>query len=207
MYRPLKRLVDLLPILGILSFGGLYIYASTLYPGGSQNDLNSIGYDWIHNYWCNLLNEKGGNGMPNPARPIAILAMVILCLSLIQFFLQFASTIATHKYWQRIIRITGIVSMIFAIFIFTDYHDLMTLLSSFFGLFAVIGIIVEIYKSELHFYKLTGILCIAILGLNNIIYYTEWGIVFLPLIQKISFVVVLAWVGGLTMEMGEKEAI
>ena len=53
--------------------------------------------------------------MPNPARPIAILAMVILCMSLIQFFLQFASVIATHKFWQKTIRITGIVSMIFAI--------------------------------------------------------------------------------------------
>ena len=80
----------------------------------------------------------------------------------------------------------------------------MTLLSSFFGLFAVIGIIVEIYKSELHFYKLTGVLCIAILAINNIIYYTEWGIYFLPLIQKISFVVVLAWVGGLTIEMRKR---
>ena len=201
MNKQRNRLIDLLPILGILSFGGLYIYASTLYPGGSQNNVDSIGYDWVHNYWCNLLNEQSTNGMPNPARPIAILAMIILCLSLIQFFLQFASTIAKHKYWQKIIPKMGIVSMIFAIFIFTDYHDLMTLLSSFFGLFTVIAIIVEIYKSELHFYKFTGVLCIAILGLNNLIYYTEWGIYFLPLIQKISLVVVLAWVGGLTLEM------
>ncbi len=204
MNKQQSQIVDLLPILGILSFAGLYFYASTLYPGGSQNNVNSVGYDWVHNYWCNLLNEKSGNGQLNPARPIAILAMVILCSSFIQFFLQFASTIAKHKYWEKVIPITGTVSMIFALFIFTDYHDLMTLLSSFFGLFAVIGILVEIYRSELYFYKLTGVLCIAILGINNIIYYTEWGIEFLPLIQKISFAVVLAWIGGLTMEMGKR---
>lgn len=201
MPQPKNRLIDYMPILGIIVFGSLYFYASTLYPGGSQIDLNSVGYDWVNNYWCNLLNEKGMNGQPNPARPIAILAMVILCLSLIQFFLQFASVIAKNKSWRQVIPISGMISMIFAIFIFTKYHDLMTILASFFGLFAVLGIILEIYKSERHLFKLTGVFAILLLGINNGIYYSGYGITYLPLLQKISFAIVLAWVGGLNLEM------
>ncbi len=57
--------------------------------------------------------------------------------------------------------------MSFAIQIFTKYHHLKTILSSLFGLFVVIGIIIELYKSELTLHKISGIVCILILGLNN----------------------------------------
>jgi hypothetical protein len=63
------------------------MYASMLYPGGSQADLQSVGYDWIHNYWCNLMNDQAMNGQSNPAKPFAVVAMVILCLSLLVFFI------------------------------------------------------------------------------------------------------------------------
>ncbi|MBT8238589.1 MAG: hypothetical protein HKN51_09070, partial [Saprospiraceae bacterium] len=69
-----KDLLILLPTLGILIFMGLYVYATTLYPGGSQADINSVGYDWGNNYWCNLMSENGMNGLENPARPISLFA-------------------------------------------------------------------------------------------------------------------------------------
>ncbi len=190
-----------LPIIGILLFWVLFIYAATLYPGGSQADSNSVGYDWVNNYWCNLLNSHATNGLPNPARPIAISAMIILCLSLIFFFMQFAKKVSQHKNWQNIIFYSGTISMLFAVFIFTDYHDLMTTLSSIFGVFAVVGIILEIYRSALILYKVTGVVCILLLGLNNFIYYTEMGIYYLPLLQKITLAIVLAWVAGLSLEI------
>lgn len=43
--------------------------------------------------------------------------------------------------------------MSFAILIFTKYHDLKTIPSSLFGLFVVIGIIIELYKNELTLIK------------------------------------------------------
>ena len=42
-------LLAYLPIIGILLFWVLFIYAATLYPGGSQADSNSVGYDWVNN--------------------------------------------------------------------------------------------------------------------------------------------------------------
>ena len=201
----LYQIANLIPVIGIAIFVGLYIFSSTLYPGGSQANLNSEGFDWINNYWCNLMNEKGMNGQPNPAKPYSIIAMIILCLSLMFFFIQFAQIYSKSKIWKRIIKTSGIISMSFAILIFTKYHDLMTTLSSIFGLFVVIGIIREIYKSKLSIYKITGVICILILGLNNYIYYTQQFIEVLPLLQKITFAIVLLWIIGLNFEMNKKK--
>ena len=199
------QIANLIPVIGIVIFVGLYIFSSTLYPGGSQANLNSEGFDWINNYWCNLMNEKGMNGQTNPAKPYSIIAMIILCLSLMFFFIQFAQIYSKSKIWKRIIKTSGIISMSFAILIFTKYHDLMTTLSSIFGLFVVIGIIREIYKSKLSIYKITGVICILILGLNNYIYYTQQFIEVLPLLQKITFAIVLLWIIGLNFEINKKK--
>ena len=201
----LYQIANLIPVIGIAIFVGLYIFSSTLYPGGSQANLNSEGFDWINNYWCNLMNEKGMNGQPNPAKPYSIIAMIILCLSLMFFFIQFAQIYSKSKIWKRIIKTSGIISMSFAILIFTKYHDLMTTLSSIFGLFVVIGIIREIYKSKLSIYKITGVICILILGINNYIYYTQQFIQVLPLLQKITFAIVLLWISGLNFEINKKK--
>lgn len=198
--------LDYLPTIGIIIFAVMYVYASTLYPGGSQANLEFVGFDWINNYWCNLLSKNGMNGIPNPARPIAISAMIILCFSLSIFFFQFSHIIIKSKIWRIMIKVFGILSMLFAALIFTKYHDLMTIISSFFGLFVLIGIIKGIYQSHLSFYKLTGLLGILLLGVNNLIYYSKIHIELLPIIQKITFVIVLFWVIGLNLEMAKKKS-
>ncbi|MFT6747960.1 MAG: hypothetical protein ACJAZ2_002318 [Glaciecola sp.] len=192
-----KKLIGILPTLGIILFSALYFYSSTFYPGGCQADLNSSGFDWINNYWCNLMNVQGMNGLENPARPFAIMAMLVLCLSLMLFFVQFAQKLITTALWRYVVQFSGIISMLFAIFIFTEYHDLMTVLSSLFGAIVVIGMIFAMYRSDMTFYKVVGIMCLLLLAVNNYIYYSKQLIEHLPLIQKITFAVVLLWIIGL----------
>lgn len=189
------------PTIGILIFIGLYFYAANQYPGGSQANINSTEFDWVNNYWCNLLNEESINGKQNPARPIAILAMLILSGSLLIFFFQFSKHFEESKIWKLIIQVCGTISMVTAIFIFTEYHDQITILASVFGFFVFIGIIRAIYQSDLQLFKMSGLLCILMLGINNYIYYSGSFIKYLPLIQKITFVFVLAWVMGLNIKM------
>lgn len=201
--KTINNILHKTPIIGIFIFIGLYIFSTTLYPGGSQMNQNAQGFDWVHNYWCNLMNVQGMNGEINKARPVAIFAMLILCFSLMIFFIQFSRVYTQNKIWQKIILYNGILSMSFASLIFTQYHDLMTIISSLFGLFVVIGIIQEIYKSDLQWYKFTGLFCILLLGLNNYIYYSQHFIIGLPLLQKITFVIVLLWILGLNQEINK----
>lgn len=205
--KKLNNFIIILPTFGILLFVGLFFYASKLYPGGSQADLNSVGFDWVNNYWCNLTNEKGMNGIENPARSFAISAMVILCSSLVLFFITFTKYFVENQIWKAIIQISGILSMISAVLIFTKYHGIMTTISSVFGVLVVVGIIRTIYKSELTFYKKNGIVCIILLGINNLIYYSGNYIEYLPLIQKITFAWVLTWIVGLNLKMKNKKVL
>lgn len=189
------------PTIGILVFVLLYLYASTLYPGGSQENIAHIGFDWIHNYWCNLTSEIAINGALNPARPFAMAAMIILCVSLSIFFIRFAKVFAKYRFWKILIQVFGIISMVFTLLIFTAYHNIMIGLSSIFGVVAVIGIITEVYQSNLRFLKWTGVAAIGLLALNNYIYYTDVWIEFLPLLQKLTFAYVLLWVMGLNQKL------
>ena len=196
-----RDIFNLIPTFGILAFCGLYLYSASLYPGGSQTDINSVGFDWVDNYWCNLMNEKGMNGIKNPARPIAISAMIMLCASLTFFFFQFSVLFEENKAWKWLIRIFGTLSMVSAVLIFTSLHDIMTTVSSILGVVVLFRISRNVYKSDWTIFKVSGVVCILLLGINNFIYYSEYFIGFLPLVQKITFVLVLAWIVGLNLEL------
>ncbi|HEY4787941.1 MAG TPA: hypothetical protein VIH57_17930 [Bacteroidales bacterium] len=197
----LVSFTDYLPIIGVLAFVGIYIYSATLYPGGSQVNSNSKGFDWMNNYWCTMFALKAMNGQPNPARPFSIAGMIILWTSLLVFFFKFSEILSPGQIWKRVIQIAGTVSLMFASLLFTNLHDFATTFSSAVGLFALIGIMLGVAKSNLNFYKITGIVCMILMGINNYIYYSRQGINFLPLIQKLTFLVVLSWVVGLNYRM------
>jgi hypothetical protein len=185
----------LAPLLGTIIFIVLYFIATLYYPGGSQVDKNSIGFSWINNYWCNLLNEIAMNGQHNSAKPFAMAAMFVLCLSLSFFWILFPVQIRTGKIAKLIIQISGILSMFVAFFLFSKInHDLITDVASFLGLIATIGTFIGLYKTKWFGLFAFGLLNILLVGLNNYVYFTKGLIVYLPVIQKISFATFLIWI-------------
>ena len=190
----LQTLSISMPTIGIVIFFGMYFYATSLYPGGSQVDSNSIGFDWINNYWCDLLKENTQNGRPNPANPVSKIAMVILPISLIFFFYYFPKFVDTTKTWATIIRVTGLTSMISSVFIFTSFHDIVIMTSGFFALIALVGIFIGLIKIRYHFQFYFGIFCLILMGINNYLYFITQSYDYLPLIQKVTFAIVLIWI-------------
>jgi len=205
--KSVKDLLIYLPTFGILIFIGLFVHATSLYPGGTQADINMVGFDWVNNFWCNLMLENALNGQENPARPIAIIAMIILCSSVTLSYFYFATFFEKNRIWKMIIKISGTLSMLSAVFIFTTYHDIMTTLLSVFGTLGIIGIIRTLHKNNMTFFKITGIFCMILAGMNNLFYYSENLIEYLPSIQKITFVLVLAWIIGLNLKMKKKNVL
>jgi hypothetical protein len=199
-----KSVWILLPVFGTLLFLILYILATFLYPGGSQIDKNAIGFSWINNYWCNLLDKQAINGAYNPARPVALTGMLILCLTLSTFWYLFPKNLATKKAIKKIIQISGIISMSVALFLFTKFHDLVTNLASFFGVIALVGTFLVLYEIKWFSLFRFGIFNFLLVGLNNYVYYTKGLIVFLPLIQKISFASFLIWICCISITLHRK---
>ncbi len=191
----------LLPVAGSIVYLALYAVAVALYPGGSPVDRTSPGFSWLHNYWCNLLNESALNGQPNPARPVALLAMSILCLSLTFFWYLLPGLFKLSSLHANAIRVSGILAMVFASFIFTGYHDLVITIAGLFGLVALTGTFVGLYKTQLHKLLGFGVLCLLLMVVNNYVYYTGHFLYFLPVIQKLTLLVVLTWLSLLTIQV------
>jgi len=185
----------LTPIFGVAIFVVLYIAATLLYPGGSQVDKNSVGFSWVNNYWCNLINENAVNGQTNPARPFAMAAMFALCLTLSIFWFHFPQHIPFRKLSRRVIQISGALSMIIAFFLFTDFnHDLVINFAATFGLIAIAGTFIGLYKSKSYRLFSFGLFNLLLIGLNNYVYYTKDFITYLPVIQKVGFATFLIWI-------------
>lgn len=188
-----KRLWALIPLCGTVSFIFLYYIAAFLYPGGSQADQLSKGFSWLNNYWCDLLHDTAQNGMNNSAKPFAIIAMIILCISLSVFWYIVPYNLSSNKSTQLVIQCSGIASMITAVFLFTSYHDVVINISSALALVAMIITIQVLFRKKMFILFGLGILCLLFCAVNNYVYYTTHLIVYLPVVQKISFIVFLSW--------------
>jgi len=188
-------LLVLTPIFGIVLFVMIYIVATLFYPGGSQVDKTSVGFSWINNCWCNLLNANAINGQPNTAKPVAITGMFVLCLTLTFFWFLFCKTINIPRSLKLVIQISGTLAMVIAFFLFTNInHDLITNLASILGLIATIGTYIGLYKVRWFGLLKFGLLNILLVIANNYVYYTKGLIVYLPVIQKITFAAFLTWI-------------
>jgi hypothetical protein len=185
----------LMPVLGISIFIALYIISALFYPGGSQADKNAVGFSWINNYWCNLIADTSINGQTNTAKPFAMTGMLMLCIALIVFWFLFPQLLHTGKRLKSVIQISGTVAMIIAFFLFTDLnHDLIIDLASVFGLIATTGVFIGLYNAKWFRLFSVGFLSIVLIAANNYVYYTKGMIVYLPVIQKITFASFLIWI-------------
>lgn len=195
----------LLPFFGILLYMLLYVVATFLYPGGNQVDKTFKGFSWAQNYWCNLLNEIAMNGEPNSARPVALAAMVILCFSLAFFWYIFSLKAGFNKRGKIIIGLSGCIAMVFTIFLFTGYHDLIINVATCFSLIAIAGTFKGLqilrWKKLLWF----GIFNLSLIVVNNILYYNEGLIMYLPVVQKITFLFFLIWFCLVDFNLYKKE--
>jgi hypothetical protein len=195
------------PLVGCFLFIVLYIIATIYYPGGSPINTSTIGFSWSQNYWCNLLSERSINGLPNSSRHIAFAAMVILCLTLITFWYFFTKQIVFKRNERFIILFSVIASMVLALFIYTSFHDMIINISATFGLIAIVGTLIGLNRMRWAVLFCMGINMLALIAINNILYYNKDLILYLPIIQKITFLYFLIWISLMNIRMLKKVSI
>jgi hypothetical protein len=173
-----------------------FMIAALLYPGGSQANSQSVGYDLGNNYLCNLFDAHGINGANNPGMVWAFVGMFFMCVGLGSFFYRVSSKIQ-HRSSAMIIRYAGMASMFFAFWVITPYHDLMVTIAVVFAMFAVFYLSVFVFMSRHVFLKILAALCLFTLYFNAFVYYTSLWLEILPIVQKINYLVIISWVLGL----------
>jgi len=179
----------------------LYIIAALLYPGGSGTDKTAIGYSWTNNYWCNLLSEKAINGQINTARPVAVIAMFILGLSLSSFWILFPAFTQLKRNHKLLIQLAGTVCMLTSFLLLTRIdHDLAINTSSAFGLIAMIGTLVALYQLKWKWLFAIGFFDLLLVALNNYLYHSD-EMMYLPIVQKFSFLSFLVWFSFISINL------
>ncbi len=183
----------MLPLFGSCLYVLLYLAAAWLYPGGSQFDKAAKGFSWLHNYWCNLLNEQAGNGEPNPARPVALTAMLVLCGTLALFWYLFPQYAGFKKSTRLLLRVSGIAAMAIGAFLFTPLHDVIINVATLFGMIALAGTFTGLYRLRWKKLFWMGLFNLVLVAANNALYYGN-GLLYLPVVQKITFLYFLLWI-------------
>lgn len=177
-------------LLGLVISILLLFIATSNYPGGSQVDKNSVGYDWKNNYISNLFGAKAINGSANSARFWAIGGMIFFSASFAMFFVEFSEKIPA-KGASRIIKYVGAIGMIFTFLIATPLHDIMVTIASTMFLIGMFYITVFILKSKLHLLKYCCVICLIIFYYTLYLYGSA-SLKYLPIMQKITFATTIA---------------
>lgn len=179
----------------------LYIIATFYYPGGHHTEKTARGFSWLHNYWCNLMGEKGVNGEPNGARSIAFAAMGVLCVTMAVFAYIFPGQVPFRKWVRIMLQLSGIGSMMVAFFIFTEQHDLLINIASLLGVVGAIGTMIGLRMLRWNNLFWFGVFNLVLVVLNNVLYHNEGLIFALPVVQKITFLSFLLWISMMSIGM------
>lgn len=191
----------LVPAAGAVLFLVLYVVAAQYYPGGSQADKATRGFDWVHNYWCNLLNEQGVNGELSDSRPIALTAMAVLCVTMGFFAWIFPTQVSFSRNVRVLVQVSGIACMVLAMFIFTEAHDWLINVSCLLGVIGAVGTMVGLRMLGWGFLFWLGILNLVMVVVNNVMYHYKPWLWALPVVQKITFLMFLGWVGWISVKL------
>ncbi|MBK8657167.1 MAG: hypothetical protein IPN20_25450 [Haliscomenobacter sp.] len=158
--------------------------AISIYPGGTYQDKNSIGFDWTENYISNLFEAKSLNGSPNTSRIWAYFGMFIYSIGCAVFFVNMSKKIP-EKNFKNIIKYAGILIMPTTFLIITPLHDIMLNISSFLFWNCIAAITVFIFMTNLHFFKIYNTICLLIFFAAVYIHSSSnWDL--LPIIQKVN---------------------
>lgn len=172
----------------------LYGYASTRYDGGSKVHPHRKSWDWINNYWCDLIWPTTILGLPNRAARWGVVANLVLCLSCLFFFIALALAHAPSAIWSWIIMVCGTLTMVFSTLLPTPWHDRIITWIVVSAIPAAIGVVYTLLHAQIPFALSWGGVALAAIAVNVYIFYTTHGQRALPFVQKVAFVIVLSWV-------------
>lgn len=169
--------------------------AILIYPGGTYQHKNSIGFDWTENYISNLFQTKALNGARNPSVIWAYFGMFFYSISCAIFFVNMSKKIP-EKNAVNIIKYAGVLTLPFTFLIVTPFHDLLLTISSFLFWTCIVCITVFIFQTRLHFFKFYNVICLVIFYFAVYIHATNnWDL--LPIVQKVNTISSILLILGL----------
>ena len=186
-----------LPLVGVTVFLVAYGYAASVYPGGTRQDAHTVGYHHLANYWCDLLDAVAYDGRPNPGRPVALAATVMLPLALAPLWFSlpalFGAVDRRSRALAAVVRGAGVVALCAAALVFTSWHDRAINIGAAAGSVAGIAALAGLVRGRQWMLASGGVLAAAAATLNYALWSTGLAPDVTPIAQKGAYVVILAW--------------
>lgn len=190
-----RSLLSLAPVAGVSIFFVLYFMSASRYSGGNSFDAQEPGFSLTRSFWCHLLREQCLNGQVNEGRPYALASMLVLAATMMVFWWLNANLLPLTKKQSRTMLFSGVPAALIMIFIFTDLHDQVINISGILAAPALYLTLVGLHRKGWKILWVWGILNIGLVLLNNFLYYTPGFLIYLPVVQKLSFLSFLVWFG------------
>jgi hypothetical protein len=187
------NLVRHLPPLGALVAVGILIAAAARYPGGTDKSPDTVGFRCGENFLCALFQPVALNGAENPARPLAIVGLLLLCASMgvVFFRISRSTTLRLHR---SAIEIGGIGTAVYAVFVPTVLHNVAVNVGLLFSLcaYAAIGAVLWVERRRGLF--ACGVALLALKTATAVSYYGDVRYDLLPSMQVAGVVGGLGWI-------------
>ncbi|MCR9245992.1 MAG: hypothetical protein NXI31_13250 [bacterium] len=177
------RALDLLPAAATVGGAALVVVAACDYPGG---------YRWLEDTFSALFAPATASGADNPARPLAVAGACVVLAGMALLFHRIATTAESAAH-EKMIRIGGIGAMVYAALTVTPMHDLMVTMALGFYVVALGALLHLLVREGRTVLFGVGVLVLVPKLVNATMYYLEFGLEWLPLIQKVSTVATLLW--------------
>lgn len=145
------------------------------------------GFDFKNNYLCDLMDDYAINGAVNSSSLYARIAFGLLCLSLMLLWYLLPKLFNTKKRVLMLMRLSGMVSMVTALFLASGIHDLITRISGILGILALIILCMELLHENFRKLAVFGALSLFMILINFYIYESGSALYLLPLVQKFTF--------------------
>lgn len=142
------------------------------------------------------------DGEVNPGRGLAIVGLLLLCVSMSLLF-ELISRLADTRRSRGMIQISGIGAMVYALLTATPMHNLMVTISLSFFVVALVSIIGMLHFKRHNLLALVGVLCVGFKLVSVSLYYTDsfseiWGT-----LQKLTFLLTTAWLFAVHLIVGK----
>jgi hypothetical protein len=183
-----------IPAISAGAFALLYALSAWLYPGGTWDDPTRVGFSLASNYWCDLLDATTYGGHPNPGRPYAIVAMIVLCTGLSVLWWTVPALFRHAPRRGRVVRFAGFASAVATPLVATHWHDVAIYTAGAFGVVAFAVTMSAIGNRGGRASRLLAASTLLLALVNFMIWQTRAGIKFLPIVQKAAFVAFLCWI-------------
>jgi hypothetical protein len=162
------------------------------------------------NFWdlyiCDVLGTYKHNNEGITSKFLASVGWVVFGISVSYFWNTFPRLLIMSKWTAHFITILGTIAPLILLMLIFKFNHLWVVVSGFiFGISTSLFVLFALFKAGYHQFFYFGLLTDMFLMSNMFVFSTHVMIEYLPIIQKVTFIIFLSWISWLNFELHKNQ--